>query len=102
MCRCFLKKLKVKYLVDNDKSKYSGKYDEKYMIYSPNVLSGEKENSVLIITSTYYDEIMEPLKQLDFKGEVWSFLHLREKQYLWNIDVMDRNMNKLFELLSDE
>lgn len=103
----FLNKLnvsfKVKYLVDNDKNKQGGKFAEKYMICAPDVLKDEENDSVLIITSTYYNEILKQLEELGFKGEVWSFLHLREKATsIEDIEEMNRNKSKLLELLSDE
>lgn len=102
----FLNKLKknyqVKYIIDNDTQKQGRKYQDKYDIFSPDKLAAES-GGVLLITSTYYDEIIKQLEELDFSGTVYSFLHLSNKaQSDIDFDAFAPELSKLKAMLFDE
>ena len=96
-------KFKVKYIIDNDKNKQGKRLFDKYDIYSPDKLEEAAENDVILITSTYYDEICKQLESCGFEGTVYSFLHLRSK--VMNEDSIKRlesHIQELKEILADD
>lgn len=93
----------IKYILDNDVKKHGKLFDGKYIINSPDVLDYENENSIVVITSTYYNEIIEQLEKMGYKGRVYSYFHLREKAMsVRNYDDMDKNINELIYILADK
>lgn len=95
-------KFKIKYLVDNDKNKQGTKWEYTYDICSPDRLMEENE-TIVMITSTYHAEIIKQLEKMEYKGRVYSFLHLRNK-VASDIDTEEvrSNINRLKEIMYDE
>lgn len=74
-------KLNIKYIIDNDTAKHGTKLFEKYIISSAEKLKESTREDIILISSTWYSEIINQLSDLDFKGKVYSFLHLRNRVY---------------------
>ena len=80
--------INVKFIVDNDVRKY-----DRGGVYSPEKLRN-LDKEILVITSQYYDEIIEQLKELNFKGTVYSF----SDEYL---SAFKANKERLKQLMND-
>lgn len=65
-------------IIDNDEKKW-GKAEayNNIPVEGIDVLKEYEENSILLITSTWYLEIVEQLKEFGYKGKVYSFLRLK-------------------------
>lgn len=99
-------KIDIKYLIDNDPNKHGKLFDGKYQIKSPEELEKEGENGILCITSEYYNEIIEQLKKMEYKGKVYSYQHLRKKAVMVcdnkENDIMEQNVERLKKILFDQ
>ncbi len=96
-------KFNIQYVVDNDSKKWGTKLFGSMDVYSPEKLKEAGTQDILVITSTYYDEIIAQLTQMDFAGTVYSFLHLREKVAKEEqLRDFEENMEKLCTLMADE
>ena len=98
-------KFDVQYIVDNDVEK-QGKKLFGYDVYSADKLYDSKEEDVLVITSTWCDEIVKQLEDIDYKGTVYSYLHMQNKavsqQLQRESDNIDRNIDLLLDICEDE
>ncbi len=66
---------KILYFVDNDSKKWGSKF-RNCEICGPDRLLREDEKKILIISSQYFDDIVNQLNDMGYKGTVYSGLHL--------------------------
>ena len=72
-------KFLIKRIIDNDEKKLGQCSDfENVSIEGINSLKEDNEDSILLITSTWYLEIIQQLKDFGYQGKVYSFLNLRK------------------------
>lgn len=73
------RKFQVDRIIDNDEKKW-GKHPELYNIpiEGIDVLKEDDENCIILITSTWYLDIVSQLKSLGYRGKVYSFMNLRK------------------------
>lgn len=103
----FLNKIKekfdVKYIIDNDEKKWGKRIFGKYEVYSADKLKETTAEDIILITSTYYEEIVEQCMKLEIQGSVYSYLHLRDKVVRNDeIEVMNKELPKLKEICADD
>ena len=98
-------KFDVRYIVDNDVKK-QGKKLFGYDIYPIDKLYDSKKEDILVITSTWYDEIAKQLEDIDYKGTVYSYFHMQNKavsqQLQRESDNIDKNIDLLLDICEDE
>lgn len=102
----FLNKMKekfaVRYIVDNDEKKWGGIFSKKYKVYSVDKLKETSPEDIILITSTYYNEIIEQCIKLGIQGNIYSYLHLRHKVVGNNeLEDMKQKLPKLKEICAD-
>ena len=95
----------IDYIVDNDSSK-QGRTISGYAVYGIDKLYKSDYEDVLLITSTWYDEIIKQLQEIGFRGYVYSFLHLRKKNPenmgIISLDEFNKNIEYLKEICTDD
>lgn len=95
----------VKYIIDNDVNK-QGKEFFGYEVYPIEKLGGQSENELLVITSTWCEDIAIQLEKFGYNGEVYSYLHMQNKVLSQQIEEessqLNENIRKLIELCYDE
>lgn len=95
-------KFKVKMIIDNDDLK-KGLLFNGVTVVGSEIIDQLEESDTIVITSTYYNQIIEQLYNLKFKGRVYSFLHLRGKiPNEGDFDAMKYGIDELKSLLEDE
>ncbi len=92
----------VKMIIDNDASK-KGLIFNGVTVVGSEIIDLLEESDTIVITSTYYNQIIEQLYNLKFKGRVYSFLHLRGKiPSEGDFNAMKYGISDLKSLLEDE
>ncbi len=90
-------KEQVKFIVDNDPKKNNTKYsfkDKEYDVYLPEIFSKvSMDNTVVVITSTYYPQILEQLNKIECLNEVEVYISLL-LEYDNYCDVVNLSENK--------
>ncbi len=101
------RKFQIKHIIDNDKNKWGkAKQFQNILVEGIEALKEDGEDSILLITSTWYMEIVEQLKQFGYPGKVYSFLNLRKVLAGFSeperIMQFEHNLEQLKALLADE
>lgn len=95
-------KFKIKYIIDNDEMKWGKKFNG-YIVNSVEKLQDTTSEDIIIIVSIYWDEMIEQLEELNFKGEVYSVLHLQKRFDKFNdVKILEEKLIELKNICADE
>lgn len=101
------RKFQVDRIIDNDEKKW-GRSESYHNIPIEGIeaLKEYNKNRILLITSTWYLDIVNQLKSFGYQGKVYSFLNLRRVLAGYSepdaIKKFEENINRLKMLLADE
>lgn len=98
----------IDYICDNKKQLWGTKLDD-YIICSPdNIAKEEKDNLVIIVTSTFFEEIKKQLSEIGVKWifNIWDFLNLyssppENREYILQKFLQVKGTNTIEKFFSD-
>lgn len=94
---------RIKYIIDNDINKHNKLVFDKYWVYSAQTLVNSIEEDVILITSSWYNEIIEQLEVLGYRGRVYSYLNMLGKAYSKeDVELLYSKLPSLKAICSDQ
>lgn len=90
------------YFIDGNEKKWNTEFAGKMIFGTDRILNDNHEDMIIIIATMYFKSVIDSLKQMGYRGKVFSAFHVHYRMGQGASEGLAQNIDKLKTILADE